>query len=114
MISSHGYDVIKAIGVGLTALGFVVGGLKWIITVFKKLTKINSTIELLATNHLPHIQSSLDAHTEALQGIKKDVAVLGTRMENHETRLGDTRGELKIVHASFLKHLEESAKKRKK
>ena len=114
MISLHGYDVIKAVGLGISISGFVIGGLKWVFAVFKKLTEINSTIVSLTTNHFPHLTATLDAHTEALQGIKKDVAVLGTRMEKHDVRLEDTREGLKVVHASFLKHLEESSKKRTK
>jgi hypothetical protein len=114
MIASHAHDVIKAVGFVLSILGVVSGGLKWVFAVFKKLTEINSTIELLATNHLPHIQKSLDDHTEALQGIKLDVGILGNRMENHETRLNDTREGLKAVHTTLIKHLEEAGKKRKK
>jgi hypothetical protein len=114
MIASHGHDVIKAIGLYVSIAGFVAGGLKWVFAVFKKLTSINATIESLTTNHFPHLSATLDAHTEALQGIKLDVGILGTRMENHETRLNDTREGLKAVHTTLIKYLEDSAKKRKK
>ena len=117
MFASHAHDVIKAVGMGasiVSILGFAFGGLKWVFAVFKKLTDISSTVQLLTTNHFPHLTATLDAHTEALQGIKTDVRVLGTRMENHETRLNDTREGLKAVHNTLIKHLEDSTKKRNK
>src|ERR1700684_3472567 len=58
-----------------------------IINFFKRLSVTSNHVNLLMTNHLPHISSTLDAHGEALLVIKSDVRNVNTRMDGFGVRL---------------------------
>ena len=106
--------MVKVVASVVSSSAILIGGIKWLVSIFNSVSEANKKLELFSTNHFPHLSATLDAHTEALQGIKLDVGILGTRMENHETRLNDTREGLKAVHTTLIKHLEDAGKKRKK
>jgi hypothetical protein len=107
----------------VTAIGIVIGGIvkypgRWIRSACKQISNTNATLATISNNHLPHLQSSLEAHTVALQGIKNDVREIDVKFDGLNTRLEDTRSAVHTLGTSFLNHLEnasqEKTKKRKK
>ena len=69
-------------------------------------------VETLTTNHIPHVQASIDAHTTALQGIKGDVRELDVKFDGLSTRLDDTRGAVHTLGESFLRHVENASQEK--
>lgn len=99
--------VIGAIGSAATVL---YGVYKYFRAVYKQRKSIDATVNLLATNHLPHIQASLDAHGEILKNLTSDVRDVGTKVEGMEQRLDDTKKGVHTLGESFLRHLENVSK----
>lgn len=105
-LSSHFWLQLILIGKicgAITALGgFMYSGFRGLQTV--------STINKLATNHIPHIQQALDEHGTTMQEIKSDVRDVGTRVDGQAERLEDTKKAVHVLGESFLKHLENASK----
>jgi hypothetical protein len=81
----------------------------------KKVTGISDNMDLLLTNHLPHIQTALDTSAREMTEIKSDVRNLGTQVSGMSDRIDDTKAAVHTLGVSFLNHLEStSAEKAKK
>ena len=70
---------------------FYLRRLPYLTAVFQQRKKISDTVELLATNHMPHLQASLDAHGESLRILSSDVRNIDTKVDSVEQRLDDTK-----------------------
>jgi archaellum component FlaC len=103
----------KVLGTVGVAAGILWKVIMWSFNVIKKIGSINENVEALVTNHLPHIQESLDAHGASLSGLKSDVRDVNTRIGTVETRLEDTRRGVHTLGDSFLRHLEDASKERR-
>lgn len=110
------YLYAKVIGSIGSAAGVLYGLLKWSTATYRQAKKTNENFELLMTNHLPHIQASLDSHGGTLHMLSSDIRNVGTKVDGLESRLEDTKTGVKVLGESFLRHLENVAiepKKRK-
>ena len=106
------YLYAKVIGATGSAIATLYGMYKYFRAVYKQRQSIDATVTLLATNHLPHIQASLDAHGEALKSLTSDVRNVGTKVDGIEDRLEDTKKGMHTLGESFLRHLESTSKEK--
>jgi hypothetical protein len=105
MVSQNTLDLFKVIGVGVSVTALLAGGLKWLAVIFKRVSEINTSVVLLKTNHLPHIQASLDSHTTALGTLASDVRDIDTKMSGYSRRLDDTKDSVDALNGAFIQHL---------
>ena len=104
------YLSAKVIGSIGSAAGVIYGLLKWLAATYRQAKKTNENFELLMTNHLPHIQASLDAHGGTLNHLSSDIRDVGTKVDGLESRLEDTKKGVHSLGESFLRHLESTSK----
>jgi len=111
------YLYAKVIGATGSAITAFYGAYKYFSAVYKQRKSIDETVTLLATNHLPHIQKSLDEHgrmfeaqNRVLQTITSDVRNVGTKVDGIESRLEDTKKGVHTLGESFLRHIESVTK----
>lgn len=105
MISQNTIDLAKVIGVWVGSISLLAGGLKWLTAIFKRVSEINSSVTLLTTNHLPHIQASLDSHTTALGTLASDFRDMDTKITGYSQRLDDTKDSVDALNVAFIQHL---------
>lgn len=86
--------------------GLVIGFVKWLSAVIRKITDINEHIKTVVTESLPLMQASLDAHGSALSGVKFDV-------RNVTTQLEETKASVLSVGISVADHIRTSDQERK-
>jgi hypothetical protein len=108
------YIYAKVIAATGSAIGVVYGAISWLRAAYHQVKKTNENMELLMGNHLPHIQSSLDAHGGTLHQLSSDIRDVGTKVDGLESRLDDTKTGVKVLGESFLRHLENTSKETKK
>jgi hypothetical protein len=95
--------VVAAVG---SAAGVIYGVISWLRAAYHQVKKTNENMELLMGNHLPHIQSSLDSHGDALSVLSSDIRDVGTKVDGMEKRQEDLRRGVHTLGESFLRHLE--------
>jgi hypothetical protein len=100
----------KVVGEIGSALGVLYGAIRWLRAGLKEVKKTNDNVSLLMENHLPHIQSSLDSHGDALGVLSSDVRNVATKVDGMESRLEDTKTGVKVLGESFLRHLENASR----
>lgn len=103
------YVYAKVVGSIGSAAGVIYGMLKWLTATYRQAKKTNENFELLMTNHLPHIQASLDAHGGTLHSLSSDVRDVATKVDGIELRLDDTKKGVHTLSESFLRHLENTS-----
>lgn len=103
------YLYAKVVGAIGSAAGVLYGVLKWLTATYQQAKKTNENFELLMTNHLPHIQASLDAHGGTLQVLASDIRDVVTKVDGIESRLDDTKSGVHTLSESFLRHLENTS-----
>ena len=115
------YLYAKVIGAAGSATATVYGITKYFIAVYNQRKTLSETVTLLATNHLPHIQASLDSHGKifaeqgkVLESLTSDVRNVGTKVDGIESRLEDTKKGVHTLGESFLRHLENAEPPRKR
>lgn len=85
--------------------------------IFKRVKTINETVTALATNHLPHIQKSLDDQDVVLRELETNVRAGNEKIEQFGDGLRETKESVATLHNAFLQHLnnvsKESAPKKK-
>ena len=84
--------------------------------VFKRVREINDTVSLLATNHLPHIQKSLNDQDVVLSTLKTDVTKASQKIEEFGDGLHETKETVAMLNSALIAHLEnvlESAPRKK-
>ena len=100
----------KVIGSIGSAAGVLYGIIRWLLATYQQAKKTTENFELLMTNHLPHIQASLDAHGGTLHSLSSDIRDVNTKVEGIETRLDETKKGVHTLGESFLRHLEATSK----
>jgi len=103
------YVYAKVVGSIGSAAGVIYGVLKWLTASYRQAKKTNENLDLLMTNHLPHIQASLEAHGETLHTLSSDVRDIVTKVDGIESRLEDTKQGVHTLGESFLRHLESAS-----
>ena len=103
------YFYTKVIGSVGSATAVIYGVLKWLTATYKQAKNTNDNLELLMTNHLPHIQASLDAHGGTLHTLSSDIRDVSTKVDGIESRLEDTKIGVHALGESFLRHLESTS-----
>lgn len=96
-------ELAGAVGT-IGGLGY--GVIRWLTVAYKKISAISENVVSISTNHLPHIQDAIDAHTAALQGIKSDVRAQDIKLDGLSIRMDDNRAAIYTLGASFLRHIE--------
>lgn len=102
----------KLVGAFATIIGSVYSFFRWVfprVPFVKKVSEINTQVNLLATNHLPHIEAKLDNHSKDFQGLKTDFKVLDEKVEGVSTRIEETKTAVSSLNESFLRHLENTS-----
>lgn len=92
-------------GAVVSFVGFVTLIYKW----FKAVTETNRNVNLVMTNHLPHLATSLESHGAALEGIRRDVVALDTNVKGLDQRIDDTKKAVTTLGAMFVTHLENTS-----
>jgi hypothetical protein len=110
IVVQHIYFWLKFIGAAGSASVAVFGVYKYFNAVYKQRQNLDNTVTLLATNHLPHLQKSVDEHGEALKALTSDVRDIGTKVDGVEKRQEDLRKGVHTISDAFLRHLEASSK----
>ena len=77
--------------------------------VFKRVKAINETVTQLATNHLPHIQTSLNAQDVVLEELKSDVAKGTQKIQHFGEGLNETKDTVAMLHEALLTHLQKTS-----
>ena len=104
------YFYAKVVGAIGSAAATIYGAVAWMIATYRQNKTINKNVTLLMENHLPHIQSSLDSHGDALNVLSSDIRDIGTKVEGVEQRQEDLRKGVHTLGESFLRHLESASK----
>lgn len=111
------YLYAKVIGASGAAVSTVYGIVKYLGASYRQFKNTSDTVTLLATNHLPHIQKSLDDHGVFLTTLSSNVTTLSsdvrdvsTKVEGMEQRLDDTKKGVSMLGESFLRHLENTSR----
>jgi len=102
--------ILKDTGYVAAGISVIYGVFKWIASAFHTVRNTNANLELLMTNHLPHIQTAVDAQGESLRELKSNVRDLDTKMAGMDTRITDTKTAVHTIGESFLRHLENVSK----
>ena len=102
-------ELAGAVG-AIGGLGY--GVIRWLTVAYKKISAISENVVSISTNHLPHIQDAIDAHTTALQGIKSDVRVMDVKFDGLSTRLDDTKNAVHTLGTVFAQHLENASQEK--
>jgi signal transduction histidine kinase len=105
IFSERALDAIKIVSVSTGAIGLTAGFLKWLTSIFQRVAETNRTTTLLATNHLPHIQMTLNEHSEKLVQVASDIRNMDTKISGYSQRLDDTKTAVDSLNGSFLNHL---------
>jgi len=103
--------ISKYVGTVGVAVGVLYGGARWLAKLFKKVATISLNIQTALDNHLPHLQSSLDSHGEALVGIRSEIRNMTTRFDAHSEKLNETADSLGQLRLAFMNHLDTTKEK---
>jgi hypothetical protein len=87
---------------------------KLISPVIKKVTTISDTVSAFSTNHLPHLQSALDAQDIVLQEIKEDNKKQNEVLAGYGVRMDHTDKSVQSLYHALLNHLENTSREVKK
>lgn len=83
--------MVVPIVASLTFLWGVVKGIRYAGSLHDTVKSTDSTVKLLATNHLPHIQESLNRQDTAIEVIRGDVKQVAGGLADHVKRFEDTK-----------------------
>ncbi len=95
--------IISSVG---AAIGVIYGSLRYLHSAYQQRKKLNDTVILLATNHLPHIQQSLEDHGKAMVELKSDMNAVSVRLSGVSDRLEDTAKGVHTLNEALLRHLD--------
>lgn len=86
--------------------GFVYGCLKGPIRWVKQVADTNQNVNLLISNHLPHLSDAVNAQADSLNELKADVVATNIKMDGISQRLDDTKASVHALGEAFVRHLE--------
>jgi hypothetical protein len=92
----------KVVGSVSTIGGLIWAAFNWL----KRVSETNRNVNLLITNHFPHVEKTLEDQNVVLQEIKSDVRASDLKIASVSQRLDDTRAGVHTLGESFLRHLE--------
>lgn len=114
-LTAHFAQIINA----CKNIGYVGGAVTFALFIFKGIRSgyrtvksTNDNVTLLMTNHMPHIQRSIDEHSDTLLSIQSDVRDMGTKLSGYNTRLDDTKNAVHSLGTAFLQHVENASKEK--
>jgi len=102
--------ICAALGIVGVAGSVVFGASKFIVKRIQNVLHLGDNVSLLLTNHVPHLQTALDANREQMVSIASDVRSLDTKIDGVCDRLEDTRAGVHTLGESFIRHLENASK----
>lgn len=108
------YLISKVVGAAVPVTGALYGTFRWLNAGYQQSKRTGDNITLLLQNHLPHIQATMDAHGEALLGLRSDVRDIVTKISGVEQRSNDTKTAMHTLGEAFVRHLEISVKETRK
>jgi hypothetical protein len=108
MITQHTLDIVKIVSVLTGALGVTAGFVKWLSSIFQRVSETSRNVILVTTNHLPHIQVALDKHSVLLTSVVSDVRDMDTKLSAQGRRIDDTKSAVDSLNGAFLNHLNSS------
>lgn len=97
----------KVIGALSTFCGVGYALLCWLGAIFeRKLKGLNGNVELLMTNHLPHVQKGIDEMHSSINDFKVGMARVEATVEGMGTRLDEGKEEIRALGTAFTQHLQ--------
>jgi hypothetical protein len=100
------YEVCKVAGVVITAGVAFVGLLKWMIAIYTNLHQTTANVNVMMSNHIPHIQAALDESNASVAEIKLNVCEIDTRVRANVERMTDIKDSLSQLGSEFVAHIE--------
>ena len=92
--------------------GLFYGIIRWLTSMYRKVSTIGTSIDTLTNNHLPHIQKSLDDHGTALSAMKVDIHDMDTKIGVYGERIDETKKSVDSLGTAFIQHLENASKEK--
>lgn len=71
-------------------------------------------VEILSTNHIPHIEEAIGNHTAVLQGLKSDISSVDAKCDNLGIRQDEIKTAVGGLQTSFIQHLENASQEKPK
>jgi len=100
------HEIIKYVTIATSLGGAVTGVYHFGKRVVDWFMVPRRTILKLATNHLPHLQATLQEHTNTMVAMQSDLRDLDTKVSGYSERLDDTKKAVNSLHDAFIQHLE--------
>lgn len=95
----------------ISTLGAVIyGGFNWL----RQISETNKNVNLLMTNHLPHIGATLQGQDASLLELKSDIRDIDTKVSSVSQRVDGMTTSFQSLEGAFIQHLENSGKKETK
>ena len=96
---------------GAVALGTVIGLVHRSVIgpILGRVLEINETVTLLANNHLPHIQKSLNSQDVVLGALKTDVEKSAMKIDEFHGCLVETKESVVMLNSALMTHLENAS-----
>jgi hypothetical protein len=94
--------IVKIVASGTVITGFVWGLVKGFFSIYYTVRETKNTVHLIATNHLPHVQESLNRQDTAITEIKGSVQQVENRLADHVTRFEDTKKFVDKINESLI------------
>jgi hypothetical protein len=119
------YKILKMTGGAGAGIGVIVGGIKWLTYVARKMNSVaeslgsipemSKNVQTIMTNHLPHIQMEVGEAREQFQtlrgdikGISDNVAELDKTVATLSVKQETTSQGLHTLGQMFVAHLDKS------
>lgn len=106
--------VVAAVGTLCVALSYLYK--KLVSPVVKRVTHISSTVDLLASNHIPHLEMSMKSQEETLRSqdvvlgeLKMDVRDTKEQIEKYGEGLSETKNAVGTLQTALMNHLEHNS-----
>lgn len=90
----------KVVGALSTFVGVLYGAVRWVSSLLeRKLAGLNGNVTLLMTNHMPHIQTSINDFKVGMARVEAQVEGMGTRLD-------EGKEEIRALGTAFTQHLQ--------
>jgi len=103
---------ISKVAGGLSVIGgLLIGGMRWMARVVKKVTTISDNVAELTTKHFPGIQVDLKTLKDNQESVKTDLKVLNVTVSGLSTRVDESKSAVHTLGEAFVRHLEANAER---
>lgn len=103
------YSLAKVVVPAIAFVVFVFGTVKGVFAIYRAaldvrdgVGELKGKVNLLMTNHLPHIQESLNEQDTAIEGIRSNVQQVSQKLADHVTRFEDTKKIVDTFNQSLI------------